>query len=224
MAVRSRSQGFQRLCGLLCLFLTATVAPRPAAGADPPAEPCSLCWRGRPAAHCKSFLITELGIGTRFKSYAARQPFDDSDIYLVLSLGYMRNLDSRNAIGGTINVDTDLGLISITPRYRRWLSGVFAADASAGVIVAKVGTDGYSGGLPSPGFRTDLSLNFADIASLGGGMEVIPYRVIFQGTHHDVAWHMESRLGSYPAAVGAAGLVAAVGAFLIVFVSSSGWD
>lgn len=224
MSVWSRSPGFQYLCGLLCLLLPATMAPRPAAGADPPAEPCSLCWRGRPAGYCKSFLITELGIGTRFKSFAGREPYDKNDLYLVLSLGYMRNLESRNAIGGTINVDTDLGLISITPRYRRWLNGLFAADASAGVIVAKVGTDSYGGGLPSGGFRADLSLNFADIASLGGGMESIPYRDFFRGAGDDVAWHMESRLGSYPAAVGAAGLVVAVGAFLLVFVTSSGWD
>jgi len=215
---RSRFPRFRRLCRLLCLLLPATVLPRPAAAADPPSQPCSLCWRGRPAEYCRSFLITELGIGTRLKSYAGRSPYDDHDLYLVASVGVMRNLGFRNAFGGTLNLDSELRLLSFTPRYRRWLSDLFAADASAGIILGKVGNSFDTEDIQGMGFRADLSMTLADVVSLGGGMESIPR----QGPD-DVAWHLESRLGSYPAAVGAGGLLVVLGAFIAV-LASSGWD
>jgi len=214
----SRSPFFRRLCRVLCLLLPAAVLPWTGASAQTP-EPCSLCWRGRPSQYCKSFLITELGIGTRFKTYAGRSPYDDTDLYLIAALGFMRNLHSPNAVGGTINVDIDLGLLSITPRYRRWLSDILAADASAGIIVAELGNSFDNEGVSSPGFRADASVSLADVFSVGGGMESIPRR-----GPDDVAWHMESRLGSYPAAIGATGIVVMIGAFLVVLTSSGGWD
>lgn len=217
--IRPRFPRFRRLCRMLCLLLPATLLPRPAAAADPPAEPCSLCWRGRPAEYCKSFLITELGIGTRLKSYAGRSPYDDHDIYLVASLGLLRNLGSRNALGGTLNLDSELRLLSVTPRYRRWLSDLFAADASAGINLGSVGTSFDTENIGGIGFRADLSATLADVVSLGGGMELTPGR----GADNDVAWHLESRLGSYPAAIGAGGLLVAAAAFIAV-LAFSGWD
>jgi len=197
---------------VLSLVLALSLA---GAGVVRAEEPCSLCWRGRTAEHCKSFLITEAGLGTRFRTFSGTSKYE-RDVYLIFALGYMRNLPAGNAVGGSINVDSDVGLVSVTPRYRRWLSDVFAADASAGIIVARL-DNGVS--LPHPGFRADLSLTLGDIISLGGGMESIPY-----GDTSDVAWHMESRLGSYPAAIGTGALLVTVGAVLLIILSSGNWD
>jgi hypothetical protein len=113
-----------------------------------------LCWRGRPEAQCRSFLITEIGIDhpvvtTRSSAGGTCGTVgDDFCTRRLLALGLMVNVD-RQAFGASISrVDdgdlTDPPLIEL--RYRRW-NGSTGVDFSAGPRQVALGSPGSASGL-----------------------------------------------------------------------------
>ncbi len=88
------------------------------------AEERALCFRGHPLAECRSFFITEAQVGYRFVDSGFGG--DLHGIVLGGDVGWMRNLDSHNAIGGAVGANNLY--ITLGPRYRRWLTDAAALD------------------------------------------------------------------------------------------------
>jgi hypothetical protein len=114
-----------------------------------------LCWRGRPEAQCRSFLITEIGVDhpvvTTRSSVGGTcgTVGDDFCTRRLLALGLMINVDRRQAIGASVSrIDdgdlTDPPLIEL--RYRRW-NGSTGVDFSAGPRQVTLGSPGSASGL-----------------------------------------------------------------------------
>ncbi len=87
-------------------------------------ETRGLCFRGHPLPECRSFLLTEAQAGYRF----AKNGFGGDLHGFVLGgdVGWIRNLDERNAVGGAIGANNLY--VSAGPRYRRWLTEEAALD------------------------------------------------------------------------------------------------
>jgi hypothetical protein len=98
----------------------------------PQAASAQTCFRGRPAPTCASFFLTEAEVGVMVAPEAGGR--------LGVDVGFMRNIGTRSAIGGTIAagytfVDgyNDFGYISLRPRYRYWLSHTTSIDVGPGL-------------------------------------------------------------------------------------------
>jgi hypothetical protein len=139
------------------------LALRPAS-AQPPAAPTggdartadAFCWRGRPLARCRAFLLVELSAprhlaGTRIDpgvaEHGSGHPRWDQALasQFTYDIGMMVNVGERSAVGGTLTAGIageDPGrelVVGATGRYRRWLGPVMAADVGAGVLRMPVG-------------------------------------------------------------------------------------
>lgn len=137
---------------LLLLSPGAALAQEKEAPAQPPEVPMTLCFRSKPAAWCRAFVLTEVGYNS--EHYGPR-PYAESAIQY--EAGAMLNVTPRDAVGGTIVFDGPHGENwGATARYRRWITYGMALDVSPGVLVV----DDYRGR------RTRLT---ADVSlSLGG--------------------------------------------------------
>ncbi len=146
-------------------------------------------WQAKPLPYCQSFWFLESGprLGTR-EAYGKMGH--------VLALGKMRNRQSHSALGVGIEFSTgsESGLyrLAIMPRYRRWLSQNWAADAALGPAVLG---EGY----PAVGYKglsAMVALNYRGLFSLNAEMET---RRLEYGTH--TSYSMGLRFGSYLALV-----------------------
>lgn len=92
-----------------------------------------VCWRIRPLPECRSFVVTELGLHSKFRG--GREDFFDM---VTGNVGWMTNVSSRAAVGGTVQYSNDLPeeRLAIMPRLRLWLREPTSLDMSAGLIVA----------------------------------------------------------------------------------------
>lgn len=113
---------------LLVLFLPQAADAKDEFDGDPGCN----CFRAQSLPNCKSYFITETGLRFNLK----RDNTHDEGS-LVTDIGWMRNLDSDQAVGLTLYqaIDGDSYRVGIRPRYRRWLNENTALDFSAGLLV-----------------------------------------------------------------------------------------
>jgi hypothetical protein len=162
------------------------------------------CFRGRPLPTCRTFWITESGVGTRVNPGGP-----GLNLFATLEIGRMSNR-ARTAFGGTLLVGvTDQGLdgtdllLGVKPRFRTWLGGggSTSLDLSPGVFYVATG-----GGV---GFTGHVAISVGDRLALTG--QVLAFRTsTFLATNRtDVGWYAGVKLGSWPG-VAAAIVVPAV--------------
>jgi hypothetical protein len=116
---------------LLLLAPGAALAQETEAPAQPPGVPKTLCFRSRPAAWCRAFVLTEVGYNS--SQYGPRRT---TDYPLQYEAGAMLNVNERDAVGGTIVFDGPHGEHwGATARFRRWITYGMALDVSPGFLV-----------------------------------------------------------------------------------------
>ena len=136
------------------------------------------CFRGRPLPTCKSFWITEFGVGLGLTR--------DTPAYLTWELGWMVNRGERNALGATILLGRRVGL---KPRLRHWLADGKAVEVSAGLLIPSPG-EGF-------GFTGHVGLNLNDKVIFTSRLEVVEHP--FSGLQ--ARWYGGGKLGSQPGVV-----------------------
>ncbi|HEX9705334.1 MAG TPA: hypothetical protein VGA20_08825 [Gemmatimonadales bacterium] len=172
----------RRVLGLLTLVIGAALC-LPAAGQT------QACFRGRPRPTCASFWITETGY-TRWTN----PPPHETPNYFTTELGWMRNVSSRDALGGSLQLaaygDFDWRL-AFKPRYRRWLGRGVRLDVAPG------GYWGLAGTLGS-GIMVEAGLNYQDRVALVGRADKVG-----NSWNSYYGFKLGSQLGVAAAAVGA---------------------
>jgi hypothetical protein len=190
----------------------------------------SLSWRGHPLPECKSFLITEFAFLWRLaENTDSRRSLPQDRWYGAWELGWMRNINPKFALGGTVyaGADNDGARLGLKARGRWWINRVVGLDLSSGILIAGIEEEVEN----YPGFTSQLGLNFGDWASLVTQVEVIPLEYIEyppfstvpekkSGT--ETAWYAGLKLGSYPGTIGGIGSVVVAGIVAALFWSS--WD
>ena len=207
--------------------------------------PDPLCWRGRPLARCRAFVLFEFSaprhlLGSRVKpdlvqigSPRARLEQAIASQFLV-DLGYMVNVGEREAVGGTLTVGgaTDAPsadvIVGVTGRYRRWLTRRVSADAALGLQRAPVGIvepNPFPGAdnplrrtsVMRPTLMAEARLGFGDLVAVTGrGMLATDGR---GRTHH--ALLAGASTGSTVTAVGTAASAAWVAFLIVVFAGGT---
>jgi hypothetical protein len=155
----------------LCLVAVDSRATPAAASAGAPAVPPWWCLRGKRLPDCRGFFLAEFHAGYAFQHFATDQHFDGSRDMAEGALGYLWNLDRRQAVGGLVFVEgggsaqRDIEVrAGLRFRYRYWLTDLLSVDASPGVVVAGVAPIGFSG---------DLAFNIGDLVAPYLRLEVI---------------------------------------------------
>ena len=90
----------------------------------------SLCYRAQPKPACSAFAFTNFGGYVVLGSDVT----GDTPLREVADWGLMANVDSRNAIGGSVFASLDRLGFGLGPavRYRRWLSPTSSVDVALG--------------------------------------------------------------------------------------------
>jgi hypothetical protein len=172
----SRSVGATVRAGCLIAFLCL---PVPTAAQ----QPSSFCLQARPAARCRTFLVTEFGA-----YYRLDQTYGQERRYLLTGdLGVMVNLDATNAVGVTGYLSAhgavqypgefypDLGG-GVAARYRRWLGSDWRVDLSAGMPIP--GADRVLGTVRFPSAVLELRGTWRDY--VGAAVRWEPTRYEYQ--------------------------------------------
>ncbi len=226
-AMRGTARAAARIAGgvaLLALAGTAAGAQEPAgAGGAAGARTDAFCWRGRPLPHCRAFALFELGyfeapVTTRIRERVP-PPFEgtrDEILFsrqLSWSVGAMRNLDARSAVGGALVIGAPLEQgpsVAGTVRWRRWSGDRTSVELAGGPAVAQVLMPfsnpevGYQGDVWRPAAVAEARANLADLAALSVRGIVVPRA---GGLTHG-AVYVGASTGSTAAAVGTVGLAA----------------
>jgi hypothetical protein len=213
---------------LACGALLPTVAP--AQGDEPRAE--SFCFRGRPAAECRTFLVLE---GNAYMAVAGSrfQRVDDVGVrrqkleltgYVAWEAGAMVNITSDQAVGGTFTLGGDANgyRVALKGRYRRWQDRTSAIDLGAGIMgagrsVAYTDREGNYH-VPAVGLTADASIGLVDWASVGARADVLFSE---QGEGPAIGYYGGVRLGTKPTLVATA-LPFVFAAIAILVVGSGG--
>jgi hypothetical protein len=160
-------------CLTTCSLAANARAAQETAPTERPVTPLApwYCWRGRPLPDCRGFFLAEVYTGVAFAHWPASQHFDGLPYVGEGAVGYLWNLDARQAIGGLAFVESGGSAQSqiearagLRLRYRFWLSDIFSVDASPGVALVGVGPIGFSG---------DLAFNVGDLIAPYLRLEVI---------------------------------------------------
>lgn len=146
------------------------------------------CFRGHPKPQCNQFLITEAGYAVG----AGDEWFGAGGEWFVLSeLGFMQNLNERNALGGTVLLaigEPEQAQVGLKVRYRRWLSRNLTLDASPGIILEH---EEYK--FKAPGFTGHVGIGYGDHLALTFLVQAIP----LEGQDTEVRSYFGFRVGSY---------------------------
>jgi hypothetical protein len=195
---RSRGAVARWSVGVLALLAARATAAQATPAATTPAraaaagdrQPDALCWRGRPLARCRAFLLFEFSaprqmVGSRLDPIVSQNGYGhprwDQGLasQFVYDVGAMVNVDARSAVGGTIEagmiVDdpSDRLVLGVTGRYRRWLTRHVSADAGAGLLRMPVGvveTEPYGirrVSVQRPALMGELRLGLGDLVAVG---------------------------------------------------------
>jgi hypothetical protein len=143
--------------------------------------------------------------------YAPRNELDFRQLG-AWGIGYMRNLDSSDAIGGLIEAGT-AGFdkrLTLKMRGQRWLSPSWAVSASVGPLSAQQQAVGADGTTQAYGATADVGVDFADQVGV-----VVTGDVTRQSAHQSAALRVGVRGSSYTAL-----LDAAIFAFLGISITS----
>ncbi len=131
-----------------------------------------------PDSECRSFLLTEVAYLKRLSQDYGLEPWpgyyssNNLDFYFSADAGWMKNLDNRNAIGGTLcwSFDDRGSRLALKPRYRRWLTRTIHTDVAIGMILLITGGRDEAGG-----FTGNISLGIRDLVTVLLQYETIPY-------------------------------------------------
>jgi len=115
----------RRLTLLSIPILLAWFRTAPAQAAHGP-----LCYHARPKPACSGFFFTNFGAYLVLGS----DPTNDTPLREVADWGFMANVGTRNAVGGSMFASLDRLGFALGPavRYRRWLSSEAALDVAVG--------------------------------------------------------------------------------------------
>jgi hypothetical protein len=186
---RSRGAVARWSVGVVAL-LAAAARPSAAQSAAAEHRPDALCWRGRPLASCRAFLLFEFSaprhmLGSRLDPIVSQNGYGhprwDQGLasQFVYDVGAMVNVDARSAVGGTIEagmiVDdpSDRLVLGVTGRYRRWMTRHVSADAGGGLLRMPVGvveTEPYGVrrvSVQRPALMGELRLGLGDLVAVG---------------------------------------------------------
>jgi len=153
------------------LLLTAIVA----------VPPKNVCFRGRSAAACRWFLITEARYNYRLNASQASDRWagwagNPLPHYLLAEAGLMRNTGASWAIGVTLWGGHDFGYeaahAGVSARARRWLEGGTNVEGSLGLAYTSKGIG--QGIIPGLGAAGRIDWNLRDLVSLGLRVEWLP--------------------------------------------------
>ena len=220
-----RVHGAARLAGIAALLVLTDTAHAQPARAD--ASTDSFCWRGRPLPRCRAFALFELGYFEALATTRIREPVQypgatpyrrDEAAFgrqLSWSVGAMRNLDARTAIGGAAigGAALDEGpYVAATVRWRRWAGASTSLELAGGPGVAQVpvpfGTQtGYQGDVWRGAAVAEARANLADLAAVSVRGIVVPRA---GGRTHGAVFAGAST-GSTAAVIGTAGIGILVG-------------
>ncbi len=186
------------------------------------------CFRARPSPRCGSFLVTEFSYLKRFSRSGYNIRNNNNDFYFLGEVGWMKNLDKKNAIGGTIyfGLDDNDSELAFKPRYRRWLSPKISLDLSMGPIIKNFGGYWHEG----PGFIGQAQLGFNDVVMLITQLNIKQYRdysylndvwsISGQGMKDtEKVWYGGIKIGSHP---GLAILIIAPVTILVISIITLG--
>jgi hypothetical protein len=153
-----------------------------------PTANAQFCFRGKPAPECRSFLITEIGLGLRVGEGRSLE-----DGWPASEIGWMYNLNEHYAVGATSYIVYDAKYEEfrggLKLRVRRWLNNDFSLNASGGAILL-----GGEYNEEHPEFAGHVDLNYKDFVGPYVGVDVLRGR----GRSSDEAiWHTGIRFGSY---------------------------
>jgi hypothetical protein len=159
----------------LCLAISCVARP-----ADGIAQQHGLCWRGRPLATCRSFVVTEFGVANLINLSDGPDFFSRG--YFVWQLGAMVNLSQVFALGPVFlaSTDDDYLWLGLRGRLRSRVSSHIYFDLSVGPY------------LNDSGYSVELALGFDDWIALSHTRERL--RGIWVG-------HTGVKLGSWPGTV-----------------------
>jgi hypothetical protein len=139
-----------------------------------PAEAAAqVCFRGRPAPACRSFLVSEFLVGAKFRETR----YTETAWVGNWEAGLLVNLAGRSAVGGSVlGAITGAGnRLAFKGRYRYWLAPSLALDLGPGVVVV-ASPGGAEGDLDGPGFTGHAGVMWKDIAGVSLLYEAVPFR------------------------------------------------
>lgn len=168
---------------LLIVFILASSRPAHA----------KMCFRGSPAPKCKSFFITEVGIGHKI----GKLSFPNGG-HFTFEQGIMFNLNEQYALGAANYVVFDERYSDfrggLKVRLCRWLDHGLSANVSTGLIIWG---DSYGERLPE--FAGDVGLSYKDWIAFYVGLDYL--RLMENDRLNGANWHTGLRFGSYPGGV-----------------------
>ena len=86
---------------------------------------------GAPASEARSFVVTEVGGWWLLDEDAVS---GGNDAAVACDVGWLRNLDERNALGGVVFSEVGgFARLGVKARYRRWLSRTLVGRLLAGI-------------------------------------------------------------------------------------------
>jgi len=122
-----------------------------------------LCFRGRPAPHCESYLVTEFALAHRFHTSWSESPW-----VLQWELGALVNRGDHAALGGSVTVGgTDPLRVGVKARFRYWLGSKAALDIAPGILLHTSGATGL-------GFTGHVAVSYGDWFGAGLQLETLP--------------------------------------------------
>ena len=115
----------------VCIVLVlSTVAPLAAQDSTAQSAPGPLCLHARPKPRCSAFFLTNVG------TYVVLGGGNGSETSLrgVLDYGFMVNVNTRDAFGGSVfgSLDGDGFALGPAVRYRRWLTPKASFEVAVG--------------------------------------------------------------------------------------------
>ena len=202
-------------------------AQQPAAATNTGPQPTGFCYSSNPLPACRTYLIFEMTGAVRLagttRPYATGPLYagcvgpgcrsEDLPSYLAWDLGMMRSVDSRYALGGSLQVggSEDGVRLAVRARSRLFLSRNSVLDLAAGPLAVRIGNAAQP--RETYGLTADGALGIRRIGTVVLGTDVTN-----DHGRMATAMHAGVRLESMPAVVASA-LVAAGGIMTLVALS-----
>ncbi len=183
--------------------------------ATPAASSRALCFRGRPLAACRRYLVFDLtaaswvagtshGNGSCVPAGVCRR--GDLGGYLAWDLGVMRNVDRTHAFGASAQIGgADPGgvRLALQARARVWLPHGFTFDAAAGPLMARRDLGGPGATRNTFGATGGVAFGVADLVSAVAAADVVN-----GAGRTSSAVYLGGRLSSYAGVVGSVAVAA----------------
>lgn len=155
----------------------------PAAASGQSAD--GFCFRARPLADCRTFLISDVGLGRRMVGTDApdgREIDQMMDWRVAMDLGLMVNRGEREALGASavVRIGDEIIIWGPRGRYRRWLPSGRAWEVSAAALVASsevTDNPGSNGWASYDGLGGELGGTFilASWLAVGADLVAMPF-------------------------------------------------